>query len=156
MSAPQHQEHPSHAEKYGHQDGFDVHHHDHTADHGSLKSYTIGFVLAVILTAIPFWLVMGNVIEKSSTAGLVLLGLAVVQIVVHMVYFLHMNSKSEGGWTILALIFTIMVVVIMLAGSLWVMYHLNHNMMPGMSQDLMQEAIPGSMQNMQHNMPGMK
>jgi cytochrome o ubiquinol oxidase operon protein cyoD len=160
MSAPQHQEHPSHAEKYGHQDGFDVHHHDHTADHGSLKSYTIGFVLAVILTAIPFWLVMGNVIEKSSTAGFVLLGLAVVQIVVHMIYFLHMNSKSEGGWTILALIFTIMVVVIMLAGSLWVMYHLNHNMMPGMSQDLIQEAVPGSMQNMQqnmqHNMPGMK
>ena len=156
MSAPQHQEHPSHAEKYGHQDGFDVHHHDHTADHGSLKSYTIGFVLAVILTAIPFWLVMGNVIEKSSIAGMVLLGLAVVQIVVHMVYFLHMNSKSEGGWTILALIFTIMVVVIMLAGSLWVMYHLNHNMMPGMSQDLIQEAVPGSMQNMQHTMPGMK
>jgi len=152
MSAPQHQAHPSHAEKYGHQDGFDVHHHDHTADHGTLKSYTIGFVLAVILTAIPFWLVMANVIEKSSTAGLVLLGLAVVQIVVHMIYFLHMNSKSEGGWTILALIFTIMVVVIMLAGSLWVMYHLNHNMMPGMSQDLIQEAVPGSM----HNMPGMK
>ncbi|MFL9879931.1 cytochrome o ubiquinol oxidase subunit IV [Herbaspirillum rhizosphaerae] len=156
MSAPQHQSHPSHAEKYGHEDGFDVHHHDHTADHGSLKSYTIGFVLAVILTAIPFWLVMGNVIEKSSTAGFVLLGLAVVQIVVHMIYFLHMNSKSEGGWTILALIFTIMVVVIMLAGSLWVMYHLNHNMMPGMSQDLIQEAVPGSMQNMQHSMPGMK
>jgi cytochrome o ubiquinol oxidase operon protein cyoD len=36
------------------------------------------------------------------------------------------------------------------------MYHLNHNMMPGMSQDLIQEAVPGSMQNMQHNMPGMK
>ena len=84
------------------------------------------------------------------------MALAAVQIVVHMIYFLHMNSKSEGGWTILALIFTIMVVVIMLAGSLWVMYHLNHNMMPGMSQDLIQEAVPGSMQNMQHNMPSMK
>lgn len=152
MSA--HQEHSAH-DDHGHD------HHDQLhADHGSFKSYMTGFILAVILTAIPFWLVMGNVIEKSSTAGFVLLGLAVVQIVVHMIYFLHMNSKSEGGWTILALIFTIMVVVIMLAGSLWVMYHLNHNMMPGMSQDLIQEAVPGSMQNMQqnmqHNMPGMK
>ena len=55
---------------------------------------------------------------------------AAVQIVVHMIYFLHMNSKSEGGWTMLALIFTIIVVVIALAGSLWVMYHLNTNMMP--------------------------
>lgn len=155
MSAPQHQEHPSHAEKYGHEDGFDVHHQDHTADHGSLKSYTIGFVLAVILTAVPFWLVMTRAIEKSSTMGIVLLGLAAVQIVVHMVYFLHMNAKSEGGWTMLALIFTIMVVVIMLAGSLWVMFHLNNNMMPGMSSDMMQEAVPGSMQNMP-GMSGMK
>ena len=150
MSA--HQEHPSHAEKYGHQDGFDVHHDHHTADHGSFKSYMTGFVLAVILTAIPFWLVMNNVIEKSSTAGFVLLAIAAVQVVVHMIYFLHMNGKSEGGWTLLAMIFTIMVVVIMLAGSLWVMYHMNHNMMPGMNQDLLQEAVPG----MQGSMPGMK
>ena len=132
MSAPQHQEHPSHAEKYGHQDGFDVHHHDHTADHGSLKSYTIGFVLSVILTAIPFWLVMGKVFDKSSTTALVILAFAAVQIVVHMIYFLHMNSKAQGGWSMLALIFTVVLVVILLSGSLWVMYHLNHNMMPGM------------------------
>lgn len=101
-------------------------------DHGSLKSYAIGFLLSVILTAIPFWLVMGNVFEKSSTAAIVLLAFAAVQIVVHMIYFLHMNTKSEGGWNMLALIFTVVLVVIMLAGSLWVMYHLNHNMMPGM------------------------
>ena len=47
-----------------------------------------------------------------------------------MVYFLHMNSKSEGGWTVLALIFTSVMVVITLTGSLWVMDHLNSNMMP--------------------------
>jgi cytochrome o ubiquinol oxidase operon protein cyoD len=149
MSA--HQEHPSHAEKYGHAEGFDVHHDDHTADHGSLKSYTIGFVLAVILTVIPFWLVMAKVFDSSSTTGFILLALAGVQIVVHMVYFLHMNTKSEGGWTMLALIFTVMVVVIMLAGSLWVMYHLNTNMMPGMNPELMREAVPGSMQHMMPN-----
>ena len=58
------------------------------------------------------------------------LGFAVVQIVVHMIYFLHMNGRVEGGWTLLALVFTVIVVVITLAGSLWVMYHLNTNMMP--------------------------
>ena len=108
------------------------HGHDDHADHGSLKSYAIGFLLSVILTAIPFWLVMAKVIDKSSTMGLVLLGFAAVQVVVHMVYFLHMNAKAEGGWSMLALLFTVMVLVIMLAGSIWVMYHLNHNMMPGM------------------------
>ncbi len=55
---------------------------------------------------------------------------AVVQILVHMVYFLHLKPKAEGGWTMTALLFTIIVVVIMLSGSLWVMYHLNANMMP--------------------------
>jgi cytochrome o ubiquinol oxidase operon protein cyoD len=111
------------------------HGHDDHADHGSLKSYTIGFVLSVILTAIPFWLVMGKVFDKSSTTALVILAFAAVQIVVHMVYFLHMNSKAEGGWSMLALIFTVVLVVILLSGSLWVMYHLNHNMMPGMMPD---------------------
>ncbi|MEM4988117.1 cytochrome o ubiquinol oxidase subunit IV [Collimonas sp. H4R21] len=144
-----HQQHPARVVAHGHDD-----HHGHThADHGSLKSYTTGFVLAVILTAIPFWLVMGKVFDKSSTTGLVLLGFAAVQIVVHMVYFLHMNTKSEGGWSMLALIFTIMLVFIMLSGSLWVMYHLNHNMMPGMMPDTT-EVVPESMQAMPE-MPGM-
>ncbi|HZV63875.1 MAG TPA: cytochrome o ubiquinol oxidase subunit IV [Telluria sp.] len=120
-------------------------HHDHGHDahaHGSLRSYATGFALAVILTVIPFWLVMGKVFDKSSTAGFVLLGLAVVQIVVHMVYFLHMNTKSEGGWSMLALLFTSMVVLIMLSGSIWVMYHLNHNMMPGMMSETMHRDMP--------------
>ncbi|KIF82742.1 cytochrome o ubiquinol oxidase subunit IV [Noviherbaspirillum autotrophicum] len=111
------------------------HGHDDHTDHSSLKSYAIGFVLSVILTAIPFWLVMGKVFDRSSTTAMVILGFAAVQIVVHMIYFLHMNTKSEGGWNMLALIFTVVLVVIVLSGSIWVMYHLNHNMMPGMAPD---------------------
>jgi cytochrome o ubiquinol oxidase operon protein cyoD len=110
------------------------HHHDglhpDEVGHGTLPDYVKGFVLSVILTAIPFWLVMGKVIASPATTALVILGFAAVQIVVHMVYFLHMNAKSEGGWNMLALIFTIVLVVITLAGSLWVMFHMNHNMMP--------------------------
>ena len=99
--------------------------------HGSLKGYVTGFVLSVVLTAIPFWLVMGKVFDRPGATAAILLGFAAVQIVVHMVYFLHMNAKSEGGWTLLALIFTLVLVVIALSGSLWVMYHLDENMMPG-------------------------
>jgi cytochrome o ubiquinol oxidase operon protein cyoD len=124
--------HDNHAAHAGH--GHD-HDHGEGADHGSLKGYMTGFVLAVLLTAIPFWLVMGKVFDKSSTTALVVLAIAAVQIVVHMVYFLHMNTRAEGGWSMLALIFTVMLVVIMLSGSIWVMYHLDHNMMPGMMPD---------------------
>ena len=115
-----------------HAHGADDHGHGHDggAAHSTLGGYMTGFVLSVILTAIPFWLVMAKVFDKPSTTAFVVLGFAVVQIVVHMIYFLHMNTKSEGGWSMLALIFTLVLVVIMLSGSLWVMYHLNHNMMP--------------------------
>ena len=107
-------------------------HHDHHdgASHGSFKGYMIGFVLSIILTAIPFWLVMGNIISDRSTAVMVLGGFAVVQILVHMVFFLHMNGKIEGGWTMLSTIFTVVFVAIGIAGTLWVMFHMNTNMMP--------------------------
>lgn len=109
--------------------------HDDEGGHGTLKGYATGFVLSIILTAIPFWLVLGKVFAESNTTAIVVLGLAAVQIVVHMVYFLHMTPRAEGGWSLLALIFTGMLVVIMLSGSIWVMYHLDHNMMPGMMPD---------------------
>ena len=66
----------------------------------------IGFVLSAVLTAIPFWIVIYDVLD-DTVGGVVILVFAAVQIVVHMVYFLHMNTKSEGGWTVLALIFTL-------------------------------------------------
>ncbi|MCI1006664.1 MULTISPECIES: cytochrome o ubiquinol oxidase subunit IV [unclassified Herbaspirillum] len=147
-----HQEHPARPmgqhDDHGHGHG----HGDHAA-HGTMKDYVTGFVLAVILTAIPFWMVMNKTISSSSTLGIVLLAFAAVQIVVHIKYFLHMNGKSEGGWNMLAMIFTVVIVVIALSGSLWVMYHLNHNMMPTMSPENMPtETVPQSMQGM----PGMQ
>lgn len=108
------------------------HGHDgHLEAHGSLKDYTIGFVLSVILTAIPFWLIMGHVVPPA-TAKVVIVAFAAVQLVVHMIYFLHMNSKSEGGWNMMAMILTVILLFIVLTGSLWVMHHMNVNMMPGM------------------------
>lgn len=94
------------------------------------SSYLIGFGLSVVLTAVPFWLVMTGAIADKQVTALIVLLLAAVQIVVHMVYFLHMNTRSENGWTMMALIFTVIMVVIALTGSLWVMHHLNINMMP--------------------------
>lgn len=116
------------------------HGHDaHDEAHGSMRDYVLGFILSVVLTAIPFWLVMAGPIADKTVTALVIAGFAAVQIVVHMIFFLHMNAKSEGGWNLLALMFTIILVVIVLTGSLWVMYHLNHNMMPTSHQ---MDAVP--------------
>jgi cytochrome o ubiquinol oxidase operon protein cyoD len=114
----------------------DHHHGGHQASHGTFKSYMIGFVLSVILTAIPFWLVMAKVFSDPIVTTALVMILGAIQIIVHMVYFLHLDTKSEGGWNMMAMIFTIVIVVIALSGSLWVMYHLNSNMMP-MSPDVM-------------------
>ena len=90
--------------------------------HFSTRDYVTGFVLSVILTAIPFWLVMGDVLASKQLTAFVIMAFAMVQIVVHIVYFLHMTSAAEEGWNL--------IIVIALAGSLWVMHHLNTNTMP--------------------------
>ena len=102
----------------------------HDTLHITVGGYMTGFVLAVILTAIPFWLVMGKVIPSPIVTTVVILGLAMVQIYVHMVFFLHMTSHAEGGWTWMSLIFTLVILVIVLSGSLWIMHHLKTNTMP--------------------------
>ena len=120
-----------------HDDG----HHEHAHDgvdqiHVTLKGYMTGFVAAAFLTILPFWLVMSGAFSKTGPADAFILLLAAVQIVVHMVYFLHLNAKSEGDWNMLALVFTIVLVVITLSGSIWIMYHLNQNMMPSVMKNV--------------------
>ena len=107
--------------------------------HGTFRSYMTGFVLSVILTAIPFWLVMGDILNDTVKTSIVIMAFAAVQIVVHMIYFLHMNTKSEGGWTFLALVFTLILIVVTLAGSIWVMYHMDQNMMPMSPHEALQK-----------------
>lgn len=111
--------------------------HDHGGghDHGSYRSYITGFILSVILTAIPFGIVMAGGFDSRMLTAAVVVGCAMVQIVVHMIFFLHMNASSDDGWTMMSMIFTVIVVVIVLAGSLWVMYHMNTNMMPQMDRE---------------------
>ena len=73
---------------------------------------------------------MSGAIADKQTTGMIIIAFAAVQIVVHMIYFLHMSGKIEGGWNLMAMLFTILLVGIVLSGTVWVMYHLNANMMP--------------------------
>ena len=95
---------------------------------GSLKSYLTGFVLSLILTAIPFALVMSGTWSASATlAGIFSAGL--VQILVHLHYFLHLDTSSAARWNVLAMIFTILIMVLFVGGTIWIMSSLNYRMM---------------------------
>ncbi|MFD2248763.1 cytochrome o ubiquinol oxidase operon protein cyoD [Pseudochelatococcus lubricantis] len=106
------------------------HRHDSGEAHGTVNGYVTGFVLSAILTVIPFWLVINGTLGSPALTAIAVMALGVAQIVVQMVYFLHMNARSEGGWTLMAFVFTIIIIVIAIAGSMWVMHHLNTHMMP--------------------------
>ena len=103
--------------------------HDAAHHHGSRRTYLIGFLLSVVLTAVPFWLVMSGALSSQATAATIV-AFAVIQILVHTVCFLHVNTRSEGGWTLMAYAFAAVIVLIVIAGSLWIMHHLSLNMMP--------------------------
>lgn len=100
--------------------------------HGSKQSYLVGFGLSAVLTAIPFWLVMTGTLGNTGATAAVVILFAVLQILVHTICFLHVNTQAESGWTLIAYLFTGVILLITITGSLWIMYHLNSNMMPGM------------------------
>ena len=101
---------------------------------GSYRSYLIGFALSVVLTVIPFWMVMADATDSLGLALTVIYGLGAAQILVHVHYFLHVTVKAEEGWQAMSLVFTIILLVIVLVGSIWVMFHLHENMMPAHEQ----------------------
>jgi cytochrome o ubiquinol oxidase subunit IV len=95
---------------------------------GSLKSYLTGFVLSLILTAIPFALVMSGTWSPAATlAGIFCAGL--VQILVHLHYFLHLDTTSAARWNVLAMMFTLLIIALFVGGTLWIMHSLNYRMM---------------------------
>jgi cytochrome o ubiquinol oxidase operon protein cyoD len=105
--------------------------HDVGAD--SKKAYITGFVLSVVLTLIAFGLVNTHVTHRHEYPSdnfmvVSLLALAVVQLFVQMVFFLHIRRGGKPRWNAWAFGFAVTVVVILVIGSLWIMSNLNHRM----------------------------
>jgi cytochrome o ubiquinol oxidase operon protein cyoD len=91
--------------------------------------YTIGLVLAVVLTATSFWVANTSVLWPPGVPlGLVVL--AIAQMGVHLVFFLHITSGPDNTNNVLALAFGILIVFLVVVGSLWIMFNLNDNMAP--------------------------
>jgi cytochrome o ubiquinol oxidase operon protein cyoD len=106
-------------------------HHDESHEYGgsqkTLKAYVVGFVLCVILTFVAFGLVEKRILANDMLY-LSLAGLAIVQLFVQAICFLRLNASPEGRWNLLPFLFTILIMGILVAGSLWIMYNLNYNM----------------------------
>ena len=112
------------------------HEHDFDADtgasYGTHRSYTFGFVSSILLTLFSFYMVANAVLPPKNLY--ILVGaLAVVQLFVQIVFFLHLNTNSKSTWNLLSFIFTMVVVLVLVIGTMWIMYnlyaHMDMNMM---------------------------
>jgi cytochrome o ubiquinol oxidase operon protein cyoD len=111
-----------------------------------LRTYVIGLVLATGLTAASFW-AAGTHLIYGPSVDMALATLAVAQMGIHLVFFLHITTGPDNTNNVLALAFGILIVCLVVFGSIWIMYHLNQNMMP-------QTTSPtGPMGEMQQNAP---
>jgi cytochrome o ubiquinol oxidase operon protein cyoD len=93
----------------------------------SFTSYCTGFFFSLALTIIAFALVTNGAVSRSATL-LGIFGAAIAQILVHLHYFLHLNTSSSARWNLLALLFTLLIMTLFIGGTLWIMYHLNYRM----------------------------
>lgn len=103
-------------------------HEEHS--HGSVKSYVVGLILSIVLTIIPFGIVMTGSLGTSATV-LIIVATAVAQVLVQLILFMHMNTKADEGWNFMSFVFTVSILVLVIGGSLWIMHHLHLNMMIG-------------------------
>jgi cytochrome o ubiquinol oxidase operon protein cyoD len=99
---------------------------------GGIRSYAIGLVAAAILTAASFALVQFDIVWGPAVPA-ALVALAIGQMGVHLVFFLHITTGPDNSNNVLALLFGILIVALVLLGSIWIMGHLNHNLMGPMA-----------------------
>lgn len=95
--------------------------------HGDLRSYVTGFIISILLTLLPYFIVVDHLLSGFMLVlAVVLFGVA--QLLVQLFFFLHLSPKAKARWNLIALVFTVLVVVILVVGTLWIMNNLNYNM----------------------------
>ena len=98
-----------------------------TSHSGSFKAYLSGFILSIVLTLAAFYMVQQSVLEGWALL-LVITALAIGQLLVQVLFFLHLGREEKPRWNLIAFMFMSLVVVIVVLGSLWIMHSLNYNM----------------------------
>lgn len=118
------------------------------ANYGTTLTYVSGFVLSLALTLCAYLLVRKHVANHhiSPTDMFMVIALSILaltQLITQLVFFFHLDSKSTPRWNFVVLGFALIVIVIIAAGSLWIMYHLNYNMTPQQMTQYMQQQNGG-------------
>ena len=106
---------------------------DEFADHdigAGFRGYGIGLALATLLTVGSFYIASGSSFVWTPGVPIMLIVFAIAQMGVHLVFFLHITTGPDNTNNVMALAFGVLIVFLLLAGSLWIMAHLNANMMP--------------------------
>jgi cytochrome o ubiquinol oxidase operon protein cyoD len=94
-----------------------------------VRGYLAGLALAILLTCTSFY-IAGSTLVWAPSIPVALIVLAIAQMGVHLVFFLHITTGPENTNNVMALAFGVLIVILLIGGSLWIMAHLNHNMMP--------------------------
>ena len=95
----------------------------------AVRSYLVGFVLAILLTAVSFYLAHSTLVWEPSIP-IALSVLAIAQMGVHLVFFLHITAGPDSVNNVMALAFGLLIVMLLVFGSLWIMANLDHSMLP--------------------------
>lgn len=98
-------------------------HNSHTESHethASIKSYVIGFVLSIILTILPLVVVMNDLMGKTATVVFILV-MAVLQFIVQLFFFMHIRDDAKPHYNVMALVFGLVILLTIVAGSIWIM-----------------------------------
>ncbi len=98
------------------------------AGHGTIKSYVIGFLLSLVFTAIPYYLVVNKSVTGSSLLATIL-GFAVLQMAVQIFFFLHLGRGPKPLYNVAFFVSTVGIILMVVLGSIFIMDHLNYNMM---------------------------
>ncbi|MFF2484229.1 cytochrome o ubiquinol oxidase subunit IV [Paenibacillus sp. NPDC058071] len=93
---------------------------EHQAHGSSMKTYTIGFVLSIILTILPLVVVLNNMMNKTATVIFILI-MAILQFVVQLFFFMHIRDEEKPRYNSMALIFGLAILLTIVAGSIWIM-----------------------------------
>jgi cytochrome o ubiquinol oxidase operon protein cyoD len=96
---------------------------------GDVGGYLIGLALATLLTIVSFFVAQTTLVWQPSIP-VALAVLAIAQMGVHLVFFLHITTGPDNINNVMALAFRVLIVLLLMTGSLWIMANLNHNMMP--------------------------
>ena len=94
-----------------------------------IRGYLVGFGLSVLATVVAFFLSGTSLVWQPSIPA-ALIVLAIAQMGVHIVFFLHITTRPDSINNVMALVFGVFIVFVLIVGSVWIMTHLNHNMIP--------------------------